>query len=249
MDWSAREVGLRVGGHRGDPGTAPENTLAAFEAALAAGVDYVETDVQRSLDGVLVLLHDDDLDRTTDGHGPVAEASSEEILALDAGSWFAPEFVGERIMTVDQFLAWVNERRPLGAEIDIKTTGIGAELAERIAALPSKPQLSICSEFPNELAEAKRVCPDIPCFLILEDRGRDPIELVEACGADGADMPWEWLDEELVGRMRRLGLGIMGSTASDERALRELVRRGADFVDSDRPRTALAVRGELGGTS
>jgi len=249
VDWGARGVGLRIGGHRGDPETAPENTLAAFEAAVAAGVDYVETDVQRTAEGMLVLLHDDDLDRTTDGHGPIAQASGEQVLALDAGSWFAPEFAGERAMRVDDFLDWVYERRPLGAEIDIKTTGIGAELAERIVALPAKPQLAICSELAGELTQAKRVSPEVPCFLILEDRDRDPIELVEACGADGADMPWEWLDEELVGRMRRLGLGIMGSTANTERALRELVRRGADFVDSDRPRTALAVRGELGGTS
>ena len=249
MDWGARGVGLRIGGHRGDPESAPENTLAAFDAAVAAGVDYVETDVQRTADGLLVLLHDDDLDRTTDGHGPVAQASGEQVLALDAGSWFAPEFGGERVITVDVFLDWVYERRPLGAEIDIKTHGIGAELAERIAASPSKPQLSICSALPDELSEAKRVSPEVPCFLILEERDGDPIELVQACGADGADLPWEWLDEELVGRMRRHGLGIMGSTASDEAALRELVRRGADFVDSDRPRTALAVRGQLGVSS
>ena len=249
MDWAARGVGLRIGGHRGDPEAAPENTLPAFEAAVAAGVDYVETDVQRSADGLLVLLHDDDLDRTTDGRGPVTAASGEEILALDAGGWFAPEFAGERVVTVDQFLSWLHERRPLGGEIDIKAPGIGAELAERIAASPAKTQLSICSDLPGELSAAKRVGPDLPCFLILEDRGRGPVEHVQECGADGADMPWEWLDEELVGRMRRLGLGIMGSTANDELALRELVRRGADFVDSDRPRTALAVRGELGGTS
>jgi glycerophosphoryl diester phosphodiesterase len=246
VDWSARGVGLRVGGHRGDPENAPENTPAAFEAAVVTGVDYVETDVQRTADGVLVLLHDDDLDRTTNGRGPVAEAAAAEVLALDAGSWFAPEYAGERIVTVDDFLAWVYARRPLGAEIDIKAGGIGAELAERIAASPSRPQLSICSEFADELSEAKHVAPDIPCFLILDDREEDPVERVQACGADGADMPWEWLGVELVARMRSLGLGIMGSTASDERSLRELVLRGADFVDSDRPGTALAVRRSFG---
>ncbi len=249
MDWAAREAGLRIGGHRGDPEVAPENTLAAFEAAVVLGVDYIETDVQRTEDGLLVLMHDDDLDRTTDGHGPVAAASREQVLALDAGGWFAPEFAGERVLTVDEFLDWVHERRPLGAEIDIKATGIGAELAERILGSPSKPHLSICSSIPGEIAEAKRVSPELPCFLILEDRDGDPIALVQECGADGADMPWEWLDAELVGRMRQLGLGIMASTANEEHPLRELARRGADFVDSDRPRTALAVRLALGGTT
>ena len=90
---------------------------------MAAGVDYVETDVQRTADGALVLLHDDDLDRTTNGRGTIAQASEAEALALDAGSWFAPEFAGQRLMRVDAFLDWTYERRPLGAEIDIKTTG------------------------------------------------------------------------------------------------------------------------------
>jgi glycerophosphoryl diester phosphodiesterase len=249
VDWSARGVGLRIGGHRGDPENAPENTLAAFEAAVAAGVDYVETDVQRTADGVLVLLHDDDLDRTTNGRGPVAEASAVAVLELDAGSWFGPGYGDERVVTVEDFLDWVYARRPLGAEIDIKAGGIGAELAERIAASPSRPQLALCSELAEELSEAKRVAPDIPCFLILDDRDTDPVGRVQACGADGADMPWEWLGVELVARMRSLGLGIMGSTASDERGLRELVLRGADFVDTDRPGTALAVRRSVGPNS
>jgi glycerophosphoryl diester phosphodiesterase len=248
MDWNTREVGLRIGAHRGDPESAPENTLAAFDAAVALGVDYVETDVVRTADGVLVLLHDDDLDRTTNGQGPVAEATAAEVLALDAGSWFDQRFSGERVMTVDEFLAWVEKHDGLGAEIDIKAPGIGAELAERYGRSPAKAQLSLCSAIASELADAKRVDPEIPCFLILEDPDADPVELVQACNADGGDMPCEWLDPPLISRMRELGLGIMGSTANEEDALRELVRRGADFVDSDRPRTALVVRRELSET-
>jgi glycerophosphoryl diester phosphodiesterase len=249
MDWHARGIGLRVGAHRGDPESAPENTLSAFDAAVALGVDYVETDVLRTADGVLVLLHDDDLDRTTNGSGPVAQATSEEVLSLDAGSWFAPAFSDQRVMTVDAFLDWVERHDGLGAEIDIKAEGIGAELAARIERSPARAQLSLCSDIPGELAAARQAYSDIPCFLILKDRGVDPVEAVQACGADGGDMACEWLDEDLVGRMRELGIGIMGSTANDEDELRELIRRGADFVDSDRPRTALAVRRELEETS
>jgi glycerophosphoryl diester phosphodiesterase len=244
MDWHARGVGLRIGAHRGDPESAPENTLAAFDAAAALGVDYVETDVQRTADGVLVLLHDDDLDRTTDGSGPVARATAEEVLALDAGSWFNPSFSGERIITVDAFIAWVEDHDDLGAEIDIKANGIGSELAVRFERSPGRGQLSLCSSIASELADAKRAYAGVPCFLIMEDPDLDPVELIQACNADGGDMPFEWLDDALVGRMRQLGLGIMGSTANDEEVLRELVRRGADFVDSDRPGVALAVRRE-----
>ena len=245
MDWQAREIGLRVGGHRGDPESAPENTLRAFDAAAALGVDYIETDVQRTADGVLVLLHDDDLDRTTNGSGPVAQASSSDVRALDAGSWFAPGFSGERIITVEEFLAWVEAHDGLGAEIDIKADGIGSELGARIASSPARARVSLCSSIPGELADAKQAYGDVPCFLILEDRSLDPISTIRACNADGGDMPVQWLDDVLIGRMRAVGLGIMGSTANEEAALRELVLRGADFVDSDRPGLALALRDEL----
>jgi glycerophosphoryl diester phosphodiesterase len=234
MDWNAREIGLRIGGHRGDPENAHENTLAAFVAGLEAGVDYLETDVQRTRDGVLVLLHDDTVDRTTDGTGRIADLDIHDVHALDAGG-------GQRILTVEEFLEWIHELNA-PAELDVKAPGIGADLARLVAASPARPLVSLCSAIAGELAAAKEVLPDLPCFLILEERPPDVVAAVRACGADGADLPWEWLDDALVRRMRESAVAIMGSTASDERSLRELLRVGADFVDSDRPRLALAVR-------
>lgn len=133
MDWRARASGLRIGGHRGDPESAPENTFAAFEAAVAAGVDFIETDIQRTADGVLVLFHDDTLERTTTGRGRVADVTAAELCALDTGSWFAPRFGDQRVPFLDAFLDWLDRHPDLGAELDIKANGIGGELAERIA--------------------------------------------------------------------------------------------------------------------
>src|SRR6266566_7688803 len=241
MDWRARQSGLRIGGHRGDPASAPENTFASFEAAAAAGVDFIETDIQRTADGALVLFHDDTLDRTTNGSGRVADVTAAELFALDAGSWFAPTFGNERVPSLDAFLDWIAEQPGLGAEFDIKASGIAADLAERISRSASKGRIAICSALPDELREAKHRQPRIPCFLILEDRVRAPIELIEACHADGADMPWQWWDGELVDQMRLKGLGIMGSTANDRPSIEQLLTLGADFVDSDTPRSALTV--------
>jgi glycerophosphoryl diester phosphodiesterase len=242
MDWYSRQVGLRIGGHRGAPEAAPENTFPSFDAAVTFGVDYIETDVQRTADGMLVLLHDDDLDRTTNGSGPVANTVATDVLALDAGSWFGSEFAAERVIPLDPFLEWVQERPEIGAEIDIKATGIGAELAGHISRSPARDRFALCSSLADELAAAKQAYEPITCFLILDDQNEDPVERVQACGADGADLPWSWLDADLVGRMRTLGLAIMGSTANDEDEIIELIRWQADFVDSDRPRMALATR-------
>src|SRR5688572_19325118 len=92
--------------HRGASGYAPENTMTAFELARTMGAGGIETDIQISADGVLVLVHDSKVDRNTDGTGGVARLTWAELAALDAGSWLAPKFAGERIMRFDAFLDW-----------------------------------------------------------------------------------------------------------------------------------------------
>src|SRR5215213_901611 len=87
-------------GHRGAMGYAPENTLASFERAVALGVDAVECDVHLSADGVPVVIHDHTLDRTTDGHGLVADHTLAQLKALDAGAWRGAEFAGQRLPTL-----------------------------------------------------------------------------------------------------------------------------------------------------
>ena len=81
--------------HRGYSAKAPENTMAAFELALAVGADGIELDVHMTRDGEIVVIHDDTLDRTTNGKGPVSDQTMAELRELDAGSWFSPEFAGE----------------------------------------------------------------------------------------------------------------------------------------------------------
>jgi len=242
MDWSVMGVGLRIGGHRGAPDIAPENTIASFEAAREVGVEYLENDIHRSSDGALVVIHDDTVDRTTDGTGPVARKSLAELRALDAGAWFGDRFRGQRIVTLGEFLAWIEDRAPLGAVIEAKADGTGAEIARAIAASPAAPNLSICSFKPAELAAAKATVSEVPCVLLFEANRpvADPVERVRACGADGADLSWQWLTAEIVERMHGAGLRVGGGTANDESSVTKLIELGADFVDSDVP--ALAVR-------
>src|SRR5215510_4073745 len=83
--------------HRGIPVRFPENTMPSFRAAIAGGAEMIEADVQLSRDGVLVMMHDTTVDRTTNGKGPLADLTYEELGALDAGGWFGPAFVGTGI--------------------------------------------------------------------------------------------------------------------------------------------------------
>ena len=99
--------------HRGLNREYPENTLPAFEAALQRGADFVEVDTRTTADGALVVIHDSTVDRTTNGTGPVSSFTLAEIRALDAGSWFAPQYAGLRVPTFEEVATLVRryERR------------------------------------------------------------------------------------------------------------------------------------------
>src|SRR4029077_12068525 len=122
--------------HRGASGVAPENTMAAFRKAVEFGAGFIETDLQLSRDVRLVALHDDTLERTTNGRGPVSSRTLEELRGLDAGSWFrnssaeaTTHFAGERIPTIEEILAFGGQHE-IGLLLEIKATGpSGAEHA------------------------------------------------------------------------------------------------------------------------
>ena len=107
--------------HRGASAYAPENTFSASDKASSLGVDQVELDVPFSGDGHIVVIHDDSLDRTTNGSGPVSAYSLNQLPALDAGSWFAPEYTGERIPPLGEVLEPYRGR--LYLHIEIKGSG------------------------------------------------------------------------------------------------------------------------------
>lgn len=105
-----------LAGHRGDRRHAPENTMEGFRHAIALGVDMIETDIHMSRDGVVFLMHDAKVDRTTNGTGNTCDMTWEEIRALDAGGWFSPAFAGAKVPSIEEFLSlaaatpglWVN---------------------------------------------------------------------------------------------------------------------------------------------
>ena len=98
---------ILLGCHRGDRKNFPENTMSAFKAAVDLGLDAIETDIRMTKDGHLVIMHDRDIARTTNGKGNIDEMTLDELRAFDAGYWKGPEHVGQRIPTVEEFLELV----------------------------------------------------------------------------------------------------------------------------------------------
>lgn len=141
---------MLVFAHRGASGYAPENTLAAFDLARRMGATGIETDVRLSRDGLLVLAHDERVDRTTDGTGRVADLTWDELARLDAGGWFDPRFAGERIVQPAPFLdrylgATVQPPRGPAEAAALVAGDAGSDPGTSEATVPSGT-LTICLE-------------------------------------------------------------------------------------------------------
>lgn len=179
----------RLIAHRGALRHAPENTLASLRAAARLGASWVEFDVQRSRDGALFLLHDETLDRTTDGRGLAASREWRELAALDAGGWFAPAFAGERLPTLEQVVALCDELS-LGANIEIKPAGgndadCGRDVAHAVARLwPARLPPPLLSSFSDAaLAAARAAEPSLRRALCVEAPPPDWFTRLSAVGA------------------------------------------------------------------
>jgi glycerophosphoryl diester phosphodiesterase len=226
--------------HRGNSSVAPQNTLAAFEAAWRAGADLVELDIQLTRDGRVVVLHDDTVDATTDGTGAVAELDLAQVRALDAGIGFAPAFAGQRVPTFAEVLVWQAERPGIGLLLELK----GPWTAEQVAPVTAAIEAAGLSErvigqsfWPETVAALGQVAPGLRRGLLIF---QVPDGLVERC-AELAVMtcnPYGPLlveDPGLVARLHAAGVQVMVWTLDEPEHWAAAVEVGVDAVISNRP--------------
>lgn len=156
--------------HRGYSTVAPENTLAAFEAALHAGADLLELDVHLDADGVPVVLHDDRLDRTTDATGPVEHRTSATLRAADAGGWFSPAYAGQQVPTLQEVVDVVARFPQAGLLVEFKGVWGTAALTGAVASLRTSgvADRSIVQSFVRSTVSGLRdVAPDVRRALLV----------------------------------------------------------------------------------
>lgn len=229
--------------HRGASLVAPENTFAAADAALDRSAHLIELDVRESADGVLYVLHDQTLDRTTDGSGPIQYRTAKEIDALDAGRWFAPEFEGQRVPRLDAYLDHL-KARGAGAYIEIKWCD-----AETCAAILRETGMTDCSftfSFKPEMRRAMRAAaPDLRQMITLS-LARNVSIARSLFGADLIEVEAHECAEGVITAARATGLEIMGYTESaDPKIFRGYRNAGLDYINHDHLDVALAVLGEI----
>ena len=229
-----------VAGHRGDRADAPENTLPAFEAAFASGLDVVETDVQLTSDGYPVLLHDPTVDRTTNGSGEVADLTLEQVEALDAGSWFDKSFAGTRIPQLGEFLdllAATPHKRALVELKDYWTTDDIRNILTDVYVRGVQNRIVFAGFHLGTIANLADVAPAIPRVIIRRDLPDDPVGLAQFYGAI-AIMTSPWSLEtfpDAVTDMHAAGLGVLVYTLNSEKRWTEATSYGVDGIITDAP--------------
>lgn len=186
-----QETPFFVIAHRGDSGSAPENTMAAFERAVASGAHMVELDVQRTLDRTMIVFHDHILGRTTNGHGHVRRLPYSSLEDLDAGSWFSEAFAGERIPKLADVLEFLRGRIYLNIELkpfddnDPTTVQDVHDLVHTVQKSGVADAMIFSSFDHRTLALVKHLDATIPTLAIqIPGDKRLPSAIVASCGAD-----------------------------------------------------------------
>ena len=230
----------RAVAHRGGGTLAPENTLAGIRTGAKFGLKMIEFDAKLSADNVVFLLHDDNVDRTSDGNGAAAQMDYASIAALDAGSWFGAAFKGERMPTLDEVAAACGQFG-LAANIEIKpcpgrdalTGEIVAQQAARLwSGHPCAPLLSSFSY--DALRAARDAAPSLPRGLLFSSLPPDWREQLESLDCVSLHVNHRVLDEALVRDIKAEGLKILVYTVNELARARELAAWGVDAICTDR---------------
>lgn len=205
-------------------GVEPENTLRSFIAAQNAGLDLIELDLHLSKDGALVVMHDADVDRTTDGSGPISEMTLAELRALDAGR-------GERVPVFEEVLDAV--RAPLQAEI--KDTAAARALADVMHRRDLVGRVEVSSFHDEAIAEITRLVPGVRTALIASRYGVDVVDRAVEAGAATVCLNIRRLTLEVVEYARTCGLRVIGWVVNTQDQLRLVRALELDGATTDYP--------------
>ncbi len=231
----------KIIGHRGVAAYAPENTLEGIHTAADMGVEWVELDVKLTKDQIPVIFHDDTLDRTTNGTGPVAQRTLDDLRQLECGSWFADSFAGIKIPTLEEALDILLERK-LGLNLEIKPCpGRERETAEAALDVLSQvwddhSRLLVSSFSLVSLETAFEMAQDWHRGLLIgEDWPENWEELADFLQVSSVNVNAMTVTRDEIEAVMDKGLPVLAYTVNDAEDARRLLRWGIDGVFSDSP--------------
>src|SRR5258708_26563372 len=198
----------------GVSGYAPENTLASFRKAVELGARFIETDLQLSRDARFVAIHDDTLERTTNGHGSVHAFTLADLRQFDAGSWFGSEFAGEKLPTIEEILHFAREHDVV-FYLELKpgeTWGSEHALVGSLRDAGEAARVIVLSFDGSTLAAVRRLEPNVMTGLLMDSYAPDAVEHAVSVGARQLALHGTLITSELITQAKRRDIQVVAWT-------------------------------------
>lgn len=223
-----------ISAHRGDSVSAPENTIPAFESAIENKADFAELDVQQTKDGVIVVMHDSNLKRTTGLNKNIWEVTYDEIKDLDAGSWFSKEYAGTKIATLDEVLKLCKGEIQLN--IELKPTGHEVDFEKSVVDLIYENEFEsdcvIASMKYPSLVKVKEYAPELTTVYVTTV-AYGSIQALEC--ADAFSIESTFATNSMVNRIHEQGKQVYAWTVNNEDKIQSMIDVGVDNIITDNP--------------
>jgi glycerophosphoryl diester phosphodiesterase len=240
--------------HRGNSGPAPACTMAAIRQAVDLGADMIELDVRSSRDGVAVIIHNDTVDETTDGKGPVSSFSVAQLKELDAGSWKDERYAGEQIPTLMEVLEFAKGK--VNLSLDLKEDGIIPAMIGDIQAGNMAEDVVICGCYEPQAEKIREIDASLAVLLNVDSqlgklaKRRDKSEFIReyinrACRGKLAalNVSFKYVTHELIRRAHLRALPVWTWTVDDRSDMRRMLGMGVDAIYTNWPGRLLEVVG------
>ena len=232
--------------HRGASFLAPENTMPAFELAHQMKAEGIETDIQLTSDNIPVIIHDENIKRTTNSSGLVKDLTYNQLKGLDAGSWFSAKYAGASVLRLSDFLAWASDK-PLQLNLELKNNKIDYKNLERIVFDMVEEykvaDRTVFSTFNHSSVERlKKYNDKVGVALLTSKKRKNLASYAKELGANAIHIKYKLLDKTLVQDCKEENLALRVYTVNKIGQIMHCFKMGADGIFTDVPDKALSYR-------
>lgn len=213
-------------GHRGAAAYEPENTMLSFKKAIEIGVDMVEFDIRKTKDEKIVVIHDEKVNRTTNGKGLVKEYTFDQIRELDAGK-------GEKIPTPEEVIELTEGK--CGLVIELKESDLEKEIIEIIKEKGVEERGIIVSFYPQFLQNVKSLYPVLKAGIVTRKVPEDYLKIAENLDVEYVMIRKDKIKKEYVDNLHKIGLKVGAWTVDNKKYLKKVLEIGVDAIASNKP--------------
>ncbi|SFD52128.1 glycerophosphoryl diester phosphodiesterase [Lentibacillus persicus] len=236
----------KIFAHRGASRHAPENTMDAFKLAYQQGADGIETDVHLTKDRVPVLMHDERVNRTTNGTGYIKDYTFSQLEKLDAGTWFSPHFAGCRILQLDELLEWIRDK-PLYLNIELKNNKIDYShlesiVCERLSQYRLLHRTTLSMFNPLSIRRLQSLNQPDGLALLTSSRIKNPVWSANQAGANALHIKYARLSQKIVDACHRRDMAVRVYTVNKPKQIRRCFSTGCNGIFTDVPQVAVEYR-------